>query len=478
MDKPENLATDPFDSTMKRLLSLSPSTTPAPSTMRRVLYFDPVGVENVIFQILVEAGWKINKARTSEQVRNLLYEDRFKVGLIVLGRVSDRTTYRDVERLMSLGGQPFWIALLAPEDANESQVRRLIATYFFDYHTLPMDPQRLLITLGHAYGMAKMCRKLDDLNRAGGVDQDGIFGNSQPIQTLRQGIARVSRSDAPVLIMGASGTGKELTARAIHRGSMRTDGPFIAVNCGALPPTLIQAELFGHEKGAFTGAHHRRIGQFEAASGGTIFLDEIGDLPLELQVNLLRVLEQKTIVRVGSTEQIPVDVRVIAATHRNLEQAIAEREFREDLYYRLNVVQLTLPNLKDRHGDIELLAGFFLGRFTKPCGPHSCKRFSEEARRVMDAHPWPGNVRELINRVQRAVVMSEGRTITAKDLGLDRRTIDRRVATLEEARGMAERKAVTAALRWARHNVTQAAEELGISRATLYRLMVKYKIQM
>jgi DNA-binding NtrC family response regulator len=477
MDKPKNSAADPFDSTMQRLLSLSPLTTPAPLTMRRVLYFDPVGVEDVICQSLLETGWEISKARTSEQVRNLLYEGGFKVGLIVLGRESDRVTYQDVEHLMSLGAQPFWIALLAPEDANESRVRRLIATYFFDYHTLPIDPQRLLIALGHAYGMAKMCRKLHGFNRADGVDQDGILGNSQPMQTLRQCIERVSRSDAPVLIRGASGTGKELTARAIHRGSMRADGPFIAVNCGALPATLIQTELFGHEKGAFTGAHHRRIGQFEAASGGTIFLDEIGDLSLELQVNLLRVLEQKTIVRVGSTEQIPVDVRVIAATHRNLEQAVAEREFREDLYYRLNVVQLTVPDLKGRHGDIELLAQFFLGRFTDPCGPHRCKRFSDEAQRVMDVHPWPGNVRELMNRVQRAVVMSEGRTITAQDLGLDRRTADRRITTLEEARGTAERKAVITALKRARRNVTQAAEQLGVSRATLYRLMVKYEIQ-
>jgi len=251
--------------------------------------------------------------------------------------------------------------------------------------------------------------------------------------------------------------------------------PFIAVNCGALPTNLIQSELFGHEKGAFTGAHQRKIGRIESAAGGTLFLDEIGDLALDLQVNLLRFLQEKTIERVGGTEKIHVDVRVIAATHVDLERAVKEGRFREDLYYRLNVLHLNVPSLREREQDIELLARFFFDKFAKEKN-RNVKGFRRDTLQAMNDYEWPGNVRELINRIRRAMVMCDNRLITTADLGLERRLSQRRLTTLDEARTRAEKEAIQYSLRFNRNNVSQAARQLGVSRVTLYRLMEKYQI--
>jgi transcriptional regulator with PAS, ATPase and Fis domain len=282
----------------------------------------------------------------------------------------------------------------------------------------------------------------------------------------------VAGVDAPVLITGESGTGKELAALALHERSSRKDKPFVAVNCGALPNGLIQSELFGHEKGAFTGASQRKIGRIEAAAGGTIFLDEIGDLPLELQVNLLRFLQEKTIERVGGTTSIPVDVRVLAATHVDLEAAVAEGKFREDLYYRLNVLKINTPPLRDRQGDIEVLAKYFFEIFSHE-KRRNVKGFSPAALQLMNRYNWPGNVRELISRVRRAMVMCERRLITPKDLDLDKRESQRLVTTLEAARSNAELEAIRNALQKNNSNLTDSARELGVSRVTLYRLIQK-----
>jgi DNA-binding NtrC family response regulator len=249
----------------------------------------------------------------------------------------------------------------------------------------------------------------------------------------------------------------------------------MAVNCGALPANLIQSELFGHEKGAFTGAHQRKIGRIEAAAGGTIFLDEIGDLSLDLQVNLLRFLQAKTIERVGGTQSLQVDVRVIAATHVDLERAVAEGRFREDLYYRLNVLHLRVPALRERENDIELLARFFFEKFAKEKNPQ-VRGFSQQALQVMNTYAWPGNVRELINRIRRAMVMCENRLMTPGDLGLERRSARRTIRTLVGARAAAEKEAIQYALRHTGNNVSRAARELRISRVTLYRLIEKYSI--
>ncbi|NIQ10100.1 MAG: sigma-54-dependent Fis family transcriptional regulator, partial [Gammaproteobacteria bacterium] len=285
----------------------------------------------------------------------------------------------------------------------------------------------------------------------------------------------VALVDAPLLITGESGTGKELSALAIHERSRRNTGPFIAVNCAALPSTLIQSELFGYEKGAFTGAQHRKMGRIESAEGGTLFLDEIGDLPLDLQVNLLRFLQQNTIQRVGGKEEIPVNVRIIAATHVDLEQAVKEGRFREDLYYRLNVLQMKIPSLRDRDGDVEVLANYFFKRFSNEKHPR-VKGFRKDTIRTMNSYNWPGNVRELINRVRRAMVMCDGSLITPRDFGLERRSSRRVLQTLAQARYNAERSAILAALRAEGHNISQAAKLLGTSRVTLHRLITKYEL--
>jgi DNA-binding NtrC family response regulator len=303
-----------------------------------------------------------------------------------------------------------------------------------------------------------------------------MVGTSPQMQQVFQAIRKIATVDAPILITGESGTGKELAALAIHERSRRARGPFVAVNCAALPRTLIQSELFGHEKGAFTDARTSKVGRIEAAAGGTLFLDEIGDLPLDLQVNLLRFLQEKTIERLGSTRQIAVDVRVVAATHIDLEKAVETNLFRQDLYYRLNVLRLDIPPLRDREGDVELLARFFFEKFAR--AEHSRARgFSHSALERLNEYEWPGNVRELINRVRRAAVMCENRLIAPADLGLERRQSARRTPmTLERVRAAAERQAIGDALRRSKRNVSRAAHELGISRMTLYRLLQRFKL--
>jgi DNA-binding NtrC family response regulator len=249
----------------------------------------------------------------------------------------------------------------------------------------------------------------------------------------------------------------------------------VVVDCGSLPPTLIQSELFGYEKGAFTGAQQPHKGHIEAATGGTLFLDEIGELPRDLQVNLLRFLQEKTINRLGSARKIPVDVRVIAATHVNLEKAVREGRFREDLYYRLNVIHFSVPALRERDGDIELLADFYFRKFSSEA-KFSAKGYSLAALQAMRNHAWPGNVRELINRIRQALVMCENGLIRPNDLGLGAVGIAHKRVPLDDARAAAEKCAIEACLSSARHNVSQAARELGVSRVTLYRLMEKYAI--
>ena len=292
---------------------------------------------------------------------------------------------------------------------------------------------------------------------------------------LRHQIEKIARVETPVLITGESGTGKELAANLIHHASRRTAGPFVAVNCAALPASLIQAELFGHEKGSFTGAHKQKIGRFEAANGGTIFLDEIGDLPPEMQITLLRFLDQCAIERVGSLESIPVDVRVIAATNVDLQQAIEQGRFREDLYYRLKVLHLRMPSLCERGQDVEVLANHFIDKFRNSTSAH-IQGLSQAAINAMYSYSWPGNVRELMNSIRGALVMSDGPLILPEDLGQERRAMNRCVRTLEESRATAEKAAILNAFENAGSNITHAAEYLDISRGTLYRLMEKYAV--
>lgn len=397
----------------------------------------------------------------------------FRVGLVHWGNseLNSQDISHHAEFLFDADRSIKWVALLS--DASNSS--RIITTYFYDFHTLPVDTERLLVTLGHAYGMAELTRSYSE-QQDNAPFQFKMGGQAPVMRSLFQQIRKVASIDLTVMIRGETGTGKELAAHAIHHESKRANGPFVVVNCGALPKDLVQAELFGHEKGAFTGADCRRVGRIEAAHKGTLFLDEIGDLPFDLQANLLRFLQEKTIDRVGGSGQIPVDVRVLAATHVNLEKAVEKGVFREDLYHRFSVLNLEVPPLRERGPDIELLARHFCRLFAIDINPN-VKGFSQQAINAINAYSWPGNVREMINRIQRAIVMCEGKVIKSRDLGLDQDdTPDFAVMTLDEARKKAEKEAIESALRAVRNNVSKAAKRLDISRVTLYRLMETHSI--
>ena len=303
-----------------------------------------------------------------------------------------------------------------------------------------------------------------------------LIGASPAVKRLRRQIAKVGASDASVLEWGESGTGKELVAKALHDHSRRARGPFVAINCGAIAASLIQSELFGYARGAFSGAVADKKGLIESAAGGTLFLDEIAALPLELQSNLLRFLQEKTIYRLGSTEGVTVDTRVIAASHVRLQQAVQRGSFREDLYFRLDVLSIDVPPLRNRGRDVLPLANHFLAQ----CAQEHVQRtlaFDDDVPDALQAYPWPGNVRELINRVRRAAVMSESRLITAADLGLRAAPAAAAIEHLQPLRYRAERGVIEQTLKSGK-SIRTVARELGVSRMTVYRLMAKHQMEL
>lgn len=316
--------------------------------------------------------------------------------------------------------------------------------------------------------------------------QEFIVGDCLAMREVFNKIRRMEGTDAPILISGETGTGKELAALAIHQRSSRMNGPFIALNCAALPASLVSSELFGFEKGAFTGATTRKIGLIELANNGTLFLDEIGDLPLDLQGYLLRFLQEGTIMRVGGHRSIKVDARVISATHIKLTDAMAVGKFREDLFYRLNILQLHMPPLREREGDVDLLAAFFLRKVSLEFG-REVKGFTPEAQDAIRSHPWPGNVREMIAAIRRAVVMGSAPFITKEDLGLfpihatpcpsgfpPKITLSRRPSS----GSLHERNALQQSLARNKNNITMTAAELSVSRVTIYRMLKRHSINL
>jgi two-component system NtrC family response regulator len=306
---------------------------------------------------------------------------------------------------------------------------------------------------------------------------ENMLGTSPQMQAVFAFIRKVAGTNAPVLLLGESGTGKEMAAAAIHSRSARKDGPFVAINCNAIPENLLESELFGHEKGAFTGAHIQRKGMIETASGGTLFLDEIGELPAAIQVKLLRFLQEQRFQRVGGRQEIQIDTRLVAATNADLKQLIDSGKFREDLYFRLAVVTIRLLPVRERGEDIVFLAREFLQRYAAQSGRTKLV-FAPDALRAMTRYEWPGNVRELQNRVKRAVIMTSGSRVTAKDLELehDQDVASLSAPTLKQARENVEREMIQQALKRNSGRITSAAAELGISRPTLYELMEKLGI--
>jgi len=361
-------------------------------------------------------------------------------------------------------------------NGDRANAIRAIQLGAFDYHSKPIDVGALKVVLGRAAYLRALESDADKHLAAQetSVRFEDILGTTRSMREIFSVIARVSTTDATVLIQGESGTGKELLARAIHSNSPRKSGPFVAINCGAIAETLLEAELFGHEKGAYTGAHIQRKGKLELAEGGTLFLDEIAEMSVQLQVKLLRFLQERQIERVGGRETIRVDVRVIAATNKDVVTEMQAGRFREDLYYRLSVVNLNVPPLRERGEDIVILANAFLRRRAQEL--RRKLRFGDAALEAMTRYRWPGNVRELENTVQRAAIMAHGGVIEVGDLGIGVAAAEEDRPSLREARGRAEREAVVEALIKTRGNISQAAKHLGVSRPTFHGLLDKFQV--
>ncbi len=435
--------------TQKRLLCIAPDTTDTTALLGDVMH-----------------DWDIRRVSNLGEAGRELRGNRYLVGLLVHDREQQRPA--DIDTFLRRHGQMQWVGVFSRRDLEFAPCRDLVVEHLCDYHTMPVDPLRLSHTLGHAHGWA-MLRRPHVPVAAG---DSPLIGHCDAIVRLRAQVERVAKVAAPVLIWGESGSGKELTAQAVHAQSERAHGPFVPINCGAIAPSLIHSELFGYERGAFTGATRGKAGLIESADGGTLFLDEIGDLPRDLQANLLRFLQEKTISRLGSTRQIRVDVRVIAASHVQLQQAVAAGDFREDLYYRLAVLPVTVPPLRDRRDDLVTLSEHFFHMYANEKSPR-LKGFSNRAIEAILEHEWPGNVRELINRVRRALVMSDGRLIMPEDLGLSC-GIAVPQAGLDDTRLRSERRALRECLDRSGQNVSRAARDLGVSRTTMYRLLSKH----
>ena len=346
----------------------------------------------------------------------------------------------------------------------------------FDYHLKPVNLDDLKVVLRRASYLRQLERESEEQarQREDSIRFTDILGSTPKMREIFGVIQRVAKTDATVLCEGESGTGKELVARAVHTHSPRKSGPFVAINCGAIPETLLESELFGHERGSFTGAHAQRKGKIEMATGGTLFLDEITEMSLPLQVKLLRFLQEREIERVGGREVIPIDVRVVAATNQSLDEALRGGRFREDLYYRLSVVTIHLPPLRERGEDVVLLANAFLRRNAQALKRKV--RFSPEALEAIVKYQWPGNIRELENKVHRAVIMATSRIIGSADLDLNPSAVIDALPTLREARDQSERRLIVNALVRSRGNISRAARVLDISRPTFHDMLVKHSI--
>ena len=367
------------------------------------------------------------------------------------------------------------IIAMTEHDARELAVAA-VGLGAADFYHKPLDAGVLSIVVRRALRI----RELEEENwrlreRTGAMALEGIIGVSDAVRSLCRSIEKVAPTNTTVLLLGESGTGKELLARALHRLSGRSHKPFVAINCAAIPDTLLESELFGYEKGAFTGAARRTPGKLESADGGTVFLDEIGEMPASLQAKLLRVVQERSVERVGGRTLVPLDLRIVCATNRNLETLIGNGSFRDDLFYRISEVIVRVPPLRDRQGDSLLLAQFLLQQLSARLGKPT-RGLAPDAIRAIQGHRWPGNVRELENRVKGAVIMAEGAVVTAGDLGLEDPGDDPEYLNLRVARQRAEAQAVRQSLAVAQGNLSRAAELLGVTRPTLYDLLEKHSI--
>ncbi len=377
------------------------------------------------------------------------------------------------------------ILAIAPEtrvvvvtgDNDRANAVKAIAMGAYDFYQKPVDSDILSLIVDRAYHVYE----LEMENRKLQANQDkmplrGIIATSPQMMKACRTVEKVAPTDITTLLLGDSGTGKELFARALHELSPRAKKRLVAINCAAIPDNLLESELFGYERGAFTGANKQTKGKIEYADGGTLFLDEIGDLPLELQAKLLRFLQERVIERIGGRQEIPVDVRIICATHQDLPHLVEEGRFREDLYYRISEITIRIPALKEREGDALVLARAFLDRFNEELGS-AVRGFDVEATQAIESYDWPGNVREVESRIKRAVILADGKYITAEDLGLPTSTRKPEPLNLKQVREIAERRAIRRALTHTNDNISEAAKALGITRPTLYNLLEKHGLK-
>lgn len=380
--------------------------------------------------------------------------------------------FRCIEEILSISPRSKIIVLTGKNEHKNAL--RSIQLGAFDFYFKPVEPDTLDHVVERAFKIAQL--EYENLHSESGTEQiKGVVTANTQMKNVCRMVEKIAQTNVTATLLGESGTGKEVLARAIHNFSSSADKPFVAINCAAVPENLMESELFGHEKGAFTGASSKNIGKVEQADGGTLFLDEIGDMPLSLQAKLLRFLQERSIERVGGRKEISVDLRVVCATNKNLEQMVADGTFREDLFYRICEIVVDIPPLRDRGSDAVLVANHLLKKHATKIASKQMM-FSEEAIKAIESYNWPGNIREVENKIKRAVVMAENNVVQVEDLALPVLTQKISVINLKEARRNAEVEAISSALEISHQNISAAAKLLGITRPTLYDMMKKYNL--
>ncbi|MCU7935524.1 MAG: PEP-CTERM-box response regulator transcription factor [Candidatus Thiodiazotropha sp. (ex Dulcina madagascariensis)] len=424
-------------------------------------------------------GYEVHIAGDRVSAVNLLRKTSAPVVTLDLGLPPDPTNvsegFATLQEILNLIPQTKVIVVTG----NDDRVNALKAIDLgaYDFYQKPIDPDVLRVIIErafHVHGLEEENRGLSKFQRNSPLD--GVVANSPEMLEVCRVIEKISPTNITALLLGESGTGKEILARAIHGLSERKDQRFAAINCASIPENLLESELYGYEKGAFTGAAKRTIGKIESANGGTLFLDEIGDMPIGLQAKMLRFLQERVIERVGGREEIPVDIRVVCATNQDLQEKIESGEFREDLYYRISEIIINIPPLRERAGDAVLLAWSFLTKYAKQ-GSSRVTGFTKEALAAIEEYRWPGNVRELENRIKRAIVMADDQLITHEELQLSQNNEEAMPINLREVRERAEARAIIRAMSYVGGNVSKAADLLGVSRPTLYDLVNKYGLK-
>jgi two-component system, NtrC family, response regulator len=379
-----------------------------------------------------------------------------------------------LEEILSLSPRTKVIVVTGNDDRDNAV--KAISLGAYDFYQKPIDPEILSMIIDRAHSLSVL--EKENLKLAGKMDNtplDGVIASSPEMLKICRTIEKVAPTDVTTLLLGDSGTGKEVLAKAVHNLSPRAKNNFVAINCAAIPENLLESELFGYEKGAFTGAAKQTKGKIEYADGGTFFLDEVGDLPMSLQAKLLRFLQERTIERLGGRGEIPVDIRVVCATHQNLEQLIADGRFREDLYYRISEITVNIPPLRDRNGDAIVLARAILNKYTEKHNK-DIRGFSAGALSAISSYAWPGNIRELENKINRAVVMADGKQLNVDDLELEDVEASDLPFNLKEVREAAESEVIIRAINYTSGNISKTADLLGVTRPTLYSLMNKYGV--